>query len=68
MQHRVAELEGGLLDLAVAKALGRKTAPHPSTPGWWLVWNDLRGGWDTIMGEEPDAVDPTVWSPSARLH
>lgn len=66
MHHRVAELEGGRLDVAVAKALGLKVAGHPSEPGWWMVFNADRGGWDTIMESDTDTVDPTVWSPSTK--
>jgi len=65
MKHKAAELQGGLLDLAVAKAEGRRTAAHPSEPGWWMVLNNQRE-WETIMDEEPDEVDPKVWSPSAK--
>jgi hypothetical protein len=63
---KVSELTGGLLDVWVAKALGRKVADHPSEPGWWKVWNQRRGGWDTIMHVQPDEVDATVWSPSTK--
>ena len=65
-KHKVSELSGGILDVAVALALGMKVAPSLSEPGWWLVFNPARGGWDTIMAEAPDEMDRTVWSPSGK--
>lgn len=59
MKHKVAELEGALLDAAVAKAEGRLVTPaddHPSQPGYceksMREWSDFVVRWYAESGEE----------------
>lgn len=66
MQHRVADLHGELLDLAVALAEGRKVVPHPSQEGCWCVYEpNPAAGWRRC-GPDPDAIDRNDWSPSTK--
>lgn len=40
MKHRVASLEGALLDLAVAKAIGLHPIPHQ--PAGFFYWGEIK--------------------------